>query len=98
MYNNPWGGGYPPQTPVVFMPPPPASNQPIDYVSHITQSIQQLEALKKAFKEEKKPDDKKKSEGQASVIGMMLFMILMSPITGPIVFYFFQLSANLVHR
>lgn len=89
MYNNmpPFNVWYPPT-------PPPAG--PIDYVSHITQSIQQLEALKKAFKEEKKEDKGKRPDG--SVVGMMLFMILMSPITGPIVYYFFQLSANLVHK
>lgn len=68
-----------------------------DPAAQITQWINSLETLKKAFKEEKK-EEKKPSKPDGSVIGMMLFMLLMSPVTGPIIFWFFQQSAGIIHR
>lgn len=84
------------------MPPPwlwpqagPTQTAPSDPAATITQWIQSLETLKKAFKEEKKDDKPKKPE--VSIIGMTLFMLLMSPLTGPVVFWLFQQNP-LVHR
>lgn len=81
-------GGYPyPQQPIVFMPPPGGNTSSFD-IDGITRQIAGLEALKKLMKEEKK-DDKKKPEGP-NVVSMMLLMILLSPITGPIMSKFFS--------
>lgn len=91
---NQWG--YPPQQPVVFIPP---QNTPSGFdIDGITRQIAGLEALKKLMKEEKKddkPKEAKKPDG--SVIGMMLFMLLMSPITGPFIYMLFQFSAGKIH-
>lgn len=91
-YNN----SMPPWWALPPMGPTSPATQP-DPAAQITQWINSLETLKKAFKEEKK-EERKKEGPNASVLGMMLFMVLMSPITGPVVYYFFQLSANLVHK
>ena len=76
------------------MGPTSPSTPPIDPAAQITQWKQSLEALEKAFKKEEKPKDKKPD---GSVVGMVLFMLLMSPITGPVVFWLFQQNP-LVHR
>ena len=93
--NSPWG--YPPQypqQPVVFIPPNP---QPIaDPVTQITQWQTALEQMKKAFKEEKKDDKKESKPGDMKVINIMLLMILVSPITGPIMSHFFQWGLSLL--
>lgn len=83
-------GGYPPAQPIVFVPQnPPAQSGGFD-IDGITRQIAGLEALKKLMKEEKK-DDKKKEE-TPSIISVMLLMILLSPITGPIMSKFFTLG------
>lgn len=89
MFNhNPYGGyGWGPYSPVII---PPTSNDPIEVV---TRQISSLEALKKALKEEKKDDDPKKKkdrESNPAIINMMFLMLLLSPVTGPIMFKFFQ--------
>lgn len=90
MYSNalpPWWM-FPPMGPTSSTTPPP------DPAAQITQWKQSLEALEKAFKKEEKPKDK---NPEVSVIGMMLFMILISPITGPVVFWLYSQNP-LVHR
>lgn len=94
MYNNMppfmWGGypGYPPT--------PPAPSQ--DPVTMITSWIRGLEELKKSMKEEKKDDPKKKDHPIPGVFSITLLMLLLSPITGPVMFSFFQLSLGLIHK
>lgn len=80
-----WGG---------YNPPTPQSNQ--DPVTMISGWIKGLEELKKTMKEEK-VDPKKKERPSTSIISMMLLMLLLSPITGPAMFYFFQLSLGIIH-
>lgn len=63
-------------------------------VQQITDWIRGLEELKKSMKEEKK--DEKKKGPEVSGIGLVLFMLLIAPITGPSVFYFFQMSLHLL--
>lgn len=63
-------------------------------VQQITDWIRGLEELKKSMKEEKK-DDKKKGP-EVSGIGLMLLMLLISPVTGPIMFYFFQTTLHML--
>lgn len=93
MFNQ---GGYPwgPSTPIVYVPTPqPTGNNTDPFsVDTITRQIAGLEALKKALKEEKKEGgDKKKDEGgDLKIINMMLLMILVSPITGPVMSWFFH--------
>lgn len=94
MYNqNPYYGGMPPPySGVVYVPSPPqqGNNQnPIDY---ITSQIAGLENLKKVLKEEKKDDkkDDKKKGADTNVVNMMFLMILLSPITGPMMSHFFS--------
>jgi hypothetical protein len=83
------------------MPPPwmwpsgPTSQPQLDPAQQIAGWITSLEALKKHFKEEKKPDDKKKPE-QPSLFGVALLMILISPVTGPLMYRFFQLSLKML--
>lgn len=99
-YNNmpppyaPWFGM--PQPTGVPQPPP---QMPPDPVAVISGWIKGLEELKKAVKEEKKDDDKKKPEKKApdmSLFAMCLFMLLVSPITGPTMYHFFQQSLNII--
>lgn len=87
---NPYGGynPYPPNAqPVVFIPPSNGAGAGFD-IDGITRQIAGLEALKKIMKDAPK-DEKKKPEGP-NVISMMLLMILLSPITGPIMSKFFS--------
>lgn len=83
-----WGG---------FNPPPQQTNNQ-DPVTMITGWIKGLEELKKSMKEEKKEDPKKGKGPSPSVISMMLLMLLLSPITGPSMYYFFQLSLGILHK
>jgi len=98
MFNQPYGGWPPqyPNQPVVFIPPSnttPPSN-PLDQIREWKHSLEELE---KAFKKDEKKDDKKKPE-PLSVPSVMLLMILLSPITGPIMSRFFQWGlASLPH-
>lgn len=83
---NPWFG------PPFPLPTAPQNNQnPADV---ITGWITSLETLKKAFKEEKKDTPKKSAD--VSPLSMMLFMLLISPITAPAMYHFFQLSLGLL--
>lgn len=91
-------GGYPPTPQYIFVPTPGGAQQPnaspFD-INGITAAIQGLEMLKKQFKEEKK-DEKKKPE-MPSVFGVVVLLLLLSPLTGPVVFSFFQWGARLIH-
>lgn len=94
MYYNQMGG-MPPYMP--WYPPQPQTTAPVDPVAQISQWITGLEALKRSFKEDKKPDDEKKKKPPASeVVAMILFMTLMSPIVGPIVYHFYGLTKTLM--
>lgn len=93
MYNNmnmppPWmWGGYAPQ---------PASNSAPDL-----STIREWARMLKDWEKEIKGDEKKKPESKgpsASVISVMLLMLLLSPITGPSMYYFFQLSLGILHK
>lgn len=97
MWNQPTPWGYPPpQQPVVFIPPTAAPSS-FD-IDGITRQIAGLEALKKLMKEEKKddkdPKDKKKSD--VNVLNVALLMLLLAPITGPIMSHFFQWGLSLL--
>lgn len=86
-YNIPppwmWPSG--PSTPSI----PPAN--PVDLITGWQRS---LDELKKAFKEEKKEEKKKGPE--VSLIGTVLFMLLVAPITGPMMYRFFQASLSMM--
>lgn len=92
---NPYGyGGYPPSQPVVFIPSP-GSPAPTGFdIDGITRQIAGLEALKKLMKEEKKDSPDKKKPEQPNIFSMMLLMILLSPITGPIMSKFFSIGLS----
>lgn len=89
MYGNsmppPWAWGY----------PPPQSNTPD--LNTVRQWMKDLKEWEKELKgsTEKKPDSKTPN---ASVVAMMLLMLLLSPITGPSMYYFFQLSLGILHK
>lgn len=68
-----------------MVPPTPTSQDPVEMIEGW---IKGLEAVKRLSKEEKK-DDKKKSAELPSV-GLMLFMLLIAPVTGPLMYSFFQ--------
>jgi hypothetical protein len=88
-----------PQYPPPFMwPGGPYSQPQRNPVEEITNWIKGLEDMKKHFKEEKKDDKKEKKSPAPSVIGTALLMLLLSPITGPMMFYFFQLSLGIIHK
>lgn len=90
----PWGT--PPQQPIVFVPSPGPSQGGFD-IDGITRQIAGLEALKKLMKEDKKDDkDKDKKDGNPSVISMCLLMILLSPITGPLMSKFFSMGVGML--
>lgn len=84
---NPWFG-----PPFPIPPTPQAQPSP---VQQITDWIRGLEELKKSMKEEKKEDPKKKGS-DVSVLSMMLFMLLIAPVTGPAMYHFFQLTIGLM--
>lgn len=88
-YNN-----QPPMGPYMpWWPQPPTPTPPVDPFQQINQTISWLEGMKKYYKEDKKPDDDKKRKTPASeVVAMVLFMTIMSPIVGPIVYHFFGLT------
>lgn len=88
---NPYGGSYP-QQPIVFIPQTPPAGGGFD-IDGITRQIAGLEALKKLMKEEKKDNGDKKKE-TPNVMSMMLLMILVSPVTGPIMSKFFSLGLS----
>lgn len=97
MFNQPFGGypWGPPNQPIVFVPSPGSgqtSPMPGMDVDSVSRQIASLEALKKLLKEEKKDekkDDKKDKDGDPRIINMMLLMVLVSPITGPVMSHFF---------
>lgn len=95
MYGNPNYGGWgcpPQQSGVVYVPAPPAQGTNPDPIAYITSQIASLENLKKVLKEEKKDDkkDDKKKGADTNVVNMMFLMILLSPITGPMMSHFFS--------
>jgi hypothetical protein len=96
----PWN--QPPTSGVVYIPTPaPPASGGFD-IDAITRQIAGLEALKKLMKEEKKEDKKddkdKDKKKELSVPSVMLLMILLSPVTGPMMSRFFQWGlASLPH-
>lgn len=93
MYNNmsmppPWmWGGYAPQ---------PAHSSTPDL-----STIREWSKMLKDWEKEIKGDEKKKPEAKGpspSIISMMLLMLLLSPITGGLVFQLFQLSLGAIHK
>lgn len=90
--------GYQNSIPPPWMWPSGPSTTPVlDPAQQITGWIRSLEELKKAFKEEKK-EEKKKDGPIPSVFGMMLFMLLIAPITGPLMYHFFQMGLSMMPR
>lgn len=80
-----WGG---------FMPQPAQPSVPD--LNTIREWSRMLKDWEKDLKgNEKKPEAKGPSPG---VISMMLLMLLLSPITGPSMYYFFQLSIGILHK
>lgn len=84
------------------MPPPwmwpsgPSSQPQLDPAAQIAGWITSLKTLEEHFKnKEKKPDEKKKTP-QPSMFGTALLMILISPVTGPLMYRFFQLSLSML--
>ena len=96
MYGYPPWGVAPQQSGVVYVPSPPTGPPP-DPVAMITQWKHSLEAMEKAFKKEEKKDDKKPRGQDLQVLNMMFLMILLSPITGPLMSYFFKWGTGLLH-
>jgi len=88
----PWGG---PQSGVVYVPTPPPASGGFD-IDSITRQIAGLEALKKLMKEEKKDDKPKEPKNDLQVVNMMLLMILVSPITGPVMSWFFHKGLSMM--
>ena len=94
---SPWGT--PPQSGVVYVPVPQAAPTAGGFdIDGITRQIAGLEALKKLMKEEKKDsgDKPKDKGGDLQVVNMMLLMILVSPITGPIMSWFFHKGLSMM--
>lgn len=92
MYNTmsmppPWAWGYPPMQ--------PQNNAPdLNTIREWAKTLKEWEKDLKG-KDEKKPEGKGPSP---SVISMMLFMLLMSPITGGLVFELFKLTLRNLHQ
>lgn len=94
MYNQmamppPWvGWGYPPM--------PPQTNTTPDL-----HTIREWSKMLKDWEKEIKGDEKKKPDSKgpnASVVSVMLLMLLLSPITGPTMYHFFQLSLGILQN
>lgn len=94
MYNM--YGNMPPMGPFIPWGAPPTPT-PSDPFQQINQTISWLEGMKKYYKEDKKPDEEKKKRPPTSeTLAMVLFMTLMSPIVGPIVYHFYGLTKALM--
>lgn len=91
----PWGFS-PPQSGVVYVPQPAPGPAP-DPLQQIVQWKHSLEQLEKAFKKEEKKDSKPRG-GDANVLNMMFLMILLSPITGPLMSHFFTWGLSYLPR
>lgn len=77
--------------------PPNNPPTPVDPFTTINQTISWLEGMKKHLKEDKKEDDNKKKRPIASeMLAMVLFMTIMSPIVGPVVYHFFSLTRVMI--
>lgn len=77
-----------------YNPSPPATPSMPD-LSTVREWSKVLKEWEKDLKgNEKKPESKGPS---TSLISMALLMLLLSPITGPAMFYFFQLSLGIIH-
>lgn len=89
MFNNPYGGWGP------FIPIYGPGNT--DSIASISRQITELEQLKKALKEsgDKEKKDKGKQQSPA-VVNMMFLMLLLSPITGPVMFKFFEWGQSFI--
>jgi hypothetical protein len=95
MYGYPPWAGPPPQSGVIYVPSP-QQGPPPDPLSTIVQWKNSLEQLEKAFKKEEKKEEKKHKGGDANVINMMFLMILLSPITGPVMSHFFKWGLSML--
>lgn len=86
----------PPFYPPWFGPPVPTTPQMPDLHS-LREYIRGLKEWEKELKgdEKKKPDPKYPAP---SVFSMMLLMLLLSPITGPTMYHFFQASLGILHK
>lgn len=84
--------------PWMWYPPNPAPQQ--NNTPDLNTVRQWMKDLKEWEKELKGKDEKKpESKGPSpSFISMMLLMLLLSPITGPSMYYFFQLSIGILHK
>lgn len=91
-----YGAPQPPQQPIVFIPSPGIPAPGGFDIDGISRQIAGLEALKKLMKEEKK-DDHHEKKPNPNIVSMMLLMILVSPITGPIVSAFFTWGRGMLH-
>lgn len=84
-----------PTPPWWFGPPQPVNNTFPDLHS-LREYIKNLKDLEKDLKG--KDEGPKKKGPDVSVFSMMLLMLLLSPITGPSMYYFFQLSLGIIHK
>lgn len=83
-------GGYPPP---YFMPPYMPQQSTTNPVEEITRWQSALEQMKKAFKEEKR-EEKKKEGPNLQVMNVALLLLLLSPITGPMMSKFFSIGLS----
>lgn len=92
----PWGA--PPQSGVVYVPmPAPANGAGVPDINTVTSWISGLEQLKKVLREDKKDDKPKETRGgDLQVVNMMLLMILVSPVTGPVMSWFFHKGLSMM--
>lgn len=88
--------------PNMGMPPPPWWGYPpipqtaaAPDLNSIRQYIKDLKEWEKEIKgkDEKKPESKVPN---VSIFSMMLLMLLVSPVTGPTMYHFFQLSLGII--
>jgi hypothetical protein len=63
----------------------------------ILKDMEDFENFKKKLKEEGKDKDKKKGGPTCSVFAVALVMLLLSPITGPLMSWFFHLGLSFIH-
>jgi len=73
---------------------PPASQVP--KISDIQDWIRSLKDLEKSLRGEEKKDEKKPKEPKVSVFGVAALMLLLSPITGPAMYYFIQTGFHMI--
>lgn len=84
------------------MPPPwmwGGQNTPPPAMPDLNTVRSWMKDLKEWEKDLKGKDEgPKKKSPDVSVFSMMLLMLLLSPITGPSMYYFFQMSLGILHK